>query len=101
MDKNLQESYIAKMTDCLPVLRKQANLTQGELAEIIGVSKFTVLAIEKKQRAMSWGAFLSLLFVFSKNEQTDKLLKVYGIDTNDINRLINQSEPTADLKEKN
>ena len=84
MDK-MREILIDRMTDNLPTLRKKANITQAELAEMIGVSKFTVLAIEKKQRRMTWNTFLSLMLVFTKNKETDKMLTLFEIYTDEFN----------------
>ena len=47
MDK-MREVLIDRTTDNLLALRKKANITQTELAGMIGVSKFTILSIEKK-----------------------------------------------------
>ena len=85
MNDNDKKALIAKMTDNLPVLRKALCLTQEQLANHIGVSRYTLISIEKKRRSMSWNTFLSLLLVFIKNEETDKLLSYYEIYTDEIN----------------
>lgn len=54
-------------------------LTQVELASMVGISRQTLMAIENEQRPMSWNTFLSLLFIFTKNEDTNALLNVLGI----------------------
>lgn len=91
MDK-MREILIDRMTDNLPTLRKKANITQTELAEMIGVSKFTILAIEKRQRKMTWNTFLSLVLVFSKNKETDKMLTLFEIYTDEFNDFIKNRE---------
>ncbi len=91
MDK-MREVLIDRMTDNLPTLRKKANITQVELAEMIGVSKFTVLAIEKRQRRMTWNTFLSLMLVFTKNKETDKMLTLFEIYTDEFNNFIKNRE---------
>lgn len=77
-----------RMADNLPVLRKKAELTQTALAELIGVSKFTILSIEKKQRKMTWNTFLSLVLVFTNNKETDKMLTLFEIYTDEFNEFI-------------
>lgn len=77
-----------RMADNLPVLRKKAELTQTDLAELIGVSKFTILSIEKKQRKMTWNTFLSLVLVFTKNKETDRMLTLFEIYTDEFNEFI-------------
>ena len=52
--------------------------SQEELSEKIGVSRSTIAGIENKKRTMSWNMFLSLLLIFIKNEDTDKLFKCNG-----------------------
>lgn len=84
----MKDVLIERMTENLPVLRKKANLTQSDIAELIGVSKFTILSIEKKQRKMSWNTFLSLMLVFTKNKETDKMLTLFEIYTDEFNDFI-------------
>ena len=84
----MKDVLIERMTENLPVLRKKANLTQSDIAELIGVSKFTILSIEKKQRKMNWNTFLSLMLVFTKNKETDKMLTLFEIYTDEFNDFI-------------
>ena len=85
MTEEVRQTYMEIMADNLSVLRAKLNLTQSELADIIGVSRYTLIAIEKKQRVMTWATFLSLLFVFTKNEDAMKLLCAMGIYTDELN----------------
>lgn len=89
---NMREVLIGRMIDNLPTLRRKANITQAELADMIGVSKFTVLSIEKRQRKMTWNTFLSLMLVFSKNKETDKMLTLFEIYTDEFNDFIKNRE---------
>ena len=92
----MKDILIERMTENLPVLRKKANLTQADVAELIGVSKFTILSIEKKQRKMSWGTFLSLVLLFSKNKETDKMLTLFEIYTDEFNDFIKLRNETKE-----
>lgn len=83
-----REKLISNMTENLPALRAQLDLTQEELAGIIGVSRSTVLSIENKKRDMTWGTFLSLVLLFTKNEETNKLLNVMEIYTDEFHAFI-------------
>ena len=86
---NIDRSELIKnMTDNLPMLRKRVGLTQEELAQKIGVSRGTIAAIENKRREMTWNTFLSLMLLFIKNENTNKLLNVLDIYTEDFNSFI-------------
>lgn len=91
MTNTEKDLLLNRMVESLPVLRKQAGLTQSELAALIGVSKFTILAIEKQQRLLSWNTFLSLVLVFSKNPQTEKMLDFFEIYTNNFNQMMRSS----------
>ena len=79
MDKEIRQIYIDGMENNLPMLRAKLGLTQKDLADIIGVSAFTILAIEKGQRKMTWNTFLSLLLVFMNNDQSKKILNALNI----------------------
>lgn len=64
------------MTGSLSILRAAIGISQGELADYIGVSRQTYCALEQGKRTMSWGTFLSLFLFFISNEDTYNLLKV-------------------------
>lgn len=79
---------MSQMAQNLPILRAKLSLTQVDLAERIGVSRHTLMAIENKQRQMSWPTFLSLMLFFSKNSGTNQLLGVLGIETEELNEYL-------------
>ena len=81
MNANQKELFIKNMTENLPTLRKKLDISQEELSEKIGVSRSTIAGIENKKRTMSWNIFI-------KNEDTDKLLNVMGIYTDELNAFI-------------
>ena len=84
MDELKRKVYIDRLTDNLPMLRVKLRMTQKEFANIIGVSSFTVLAIEKRQRNMTWNTFLSMMLIFVAHEDTRQLLKVLDIYTDEL-----------------
>jgi DNA-binding XRE family transcriptional regulator len=77
-----------KMADNLPTLRAKLSLTQEALANLIGVSRSTIIMFEKKQRQMTWNTFLSLILVFSKNKDTYILLKALDIYTEELEKIL-------------
>jgi len=79
MQEERKEYYINKLIENLPVLRAKLQLSQQELANVLGVSRQQIVAIENGKRNMSWNIFLSLLLIFSRNKETQKLLKVFDI----------------------
>lgn len=84
----MKEQLIQNMTDNLPTLRARMGISQEKLAEIIGVGRCTIINIENKKRPMTWNMFLSLLLVFTKNKETDRLLNVMGIYTDELNDFV-------------
>ena len=88
MNTNQKELLIKNMTENLPTLRKRLGISQEEVSEKVGVSRSTIAGIENKKRSMSWNMFLSLLLIFIKNEDTDRLLNVMGIYTDELNAFI-------------
>ena len=84
MTEMMKDAIIEKMTKNLPVLRAKASLSQAQLASLIGVSRQTLVAIETNKRKMAWSTFMSCLLVFHKNTETNLLLKVYDIYTDEL-----------------
>lgn len=70
-----KESYIAALTPHLAVLRSQIDVSQEKIANIIGVSRQTYNAIERKTRKMSWNTYLSLILFFDHNQTTHQLVR--------------------------
>ena len=83
-----RQEFMNKMADNLPTLRTKLSMTQEDLAKLIGVSRSTVIMFEKKQRQMTWNTFLSLILVFSKNNETNILLKALEIYTEELENIL-------------
>ncbi|MBW9171225.1 helix-turn-helix domain-containing protein [Clostridium estertheticum] len=66
------------------MLRTKLGLTQVQLANLIGVSRHTIMQVENKKAKLSWNTFLGLLLVFIKNPDTDKLLNILEIYTDEL-----------------
>lgn len=73
-----RKQYIAALTAELVVLRTKADVSQDDMAGIIGVSRQTYGAIERKNRKMSWNTFLSLIMFFDYNPNTHHMLRQSG-----------------------
>ncbi len=87
MDENRKQMYIGRMVDNLPVLRAKRKLTQRDLADLIGVSNYSISGMEKRQRKMTWNTFMSLLPVFLGDEESTELLRIFGIYTEELENL--------------
>ena len=83
-----KEKLIINMTNNLVMLRTGLGFTQEELASKIGLSRSTIMAIENKKSKMTWTVFLALMLVFSKHEETDRLLNILEIYTDEFNDFI-------------
>jgi Predicted transcriptional regulators len=85
MDELYKDHLIAKMTDNLSTLRAKASFTQKKLAELIGVSRQTLVAVENKKRKMSWNTFLACLLIFKINKETNLLLETFALSNDELN----------------
>lgn len=74
-----KDEFIATMTPNLPALRTQAEISQEELANLLGISRQTYSAIERKIRRMSWSTYLSLVMFFDHNQKTHKMLRALSL----------------------
>jgi len=70
----MQNEYIDSMIKNMPVLRAATNMTQVQLAEKVGVSRQTIVAIETRKRPMSWSLYLAAVFVFEQYEESNNLI---------------------------
>lgn len=82
----------AKMSENLLVLRNKLRLKQSELAEKVGISRQTLLEIEKGRRVMQWNVFLTLLAVFREDDSTSDLLDHFEIYTPKLGRYLTSPE---------
>ena len=74
---------ISKLASELSILRAKAKITQAELAGSVGISRQTYSQIECGKVPMSWSIYLSLLFFYSSQESTSRLLEALGIYPNE------------------
>ena len=83
-----KDKFIESMAENMPVLRKKLKLSQENLADIIGVSRYTIMLIENRKRKMTWTVFLALVLVFERNEQTAILLETFEISCKELEHFI-------------
>lgn len=79
LSKKRKEELISELTPELRMLRVKADMTQEELANIIGLSRQTYSQIELGNKVMSWNTYLSLLFFYRSVESTARLLLVLDV----------------------
>lgn len=83
-----RDELIKLMSENLSVLRAKLSLSQEDLADVLGVTRQTISAIENEQRNMSWSIFLSLILIFLKNKETKRLMILLGIYTKELSDFI-------------
>lgn len=93
MNTDTKEKLIERMSFNLPVLRAKISMSQARLAEMVGVSRQTIVAIENKKRKMLWNTFMACFLVFYKNAETNLLMKVYKIYTDELEAFL--TEPNS------
>ncbi len=74
-----KDGFIATLTPNLTVLRTKAEISQEELANLIGVSRQTYSAMERKVRKMAWSTYLSLVLFYDHNQKTHKMIRQLSI----------------------
>lgn len=84
-----KEKLIETLTEELPSLRAKIGVSQEELSSIIGISRPTYSAIERKKRDMSWNVYLSLLMFFTQNEKTAPIIDSIGAFPDDLKEVLN------------
>jgi DNA-binding XRE family transcriptional regulator len=87
-DKKTNERHVETLVSTLGALRKLLGFSQGVLADIIGMGRQTLLAIENKQRKMRWDTFLALVTIFSYNEKTEAFMRTLGIHLENISPIV-------------
>ncbi len=91
-----KKTYIELLSSELVTLRAKAGIPQEELAKIVGVSRQTYGAIERKDKGMSWNTYLALIFFFDHNRNTHQLLRQMGVFPEGLISHINNGELSAD-----
>lgn len=93
-----KNGYIDALTEELPILRAKANISQEDLARIIGISRQKYGWIERKERRMSWNTYLSLIFFFDYNQVTHKMIRATNAFPSELIAKINKSGVFLDLE---
>lgn len=79
-----KDNYIASLTPNLTVLRTKAEISQEELSNLIGISRQTYNAIERKTRKMAWSTYLSLILFYDHSKKTHKMLRQLSVFPQDL-----------------
>lgn len=93
-----KDEFIATLTPNLTVLRTKAEISQEELANLIGVSRQTYSAIERKVRKMAWSTYLSLVLFYDHNQKTHKLIHQLSIFPQELITRFNDDVDCSDFE---
>lgn len=87
LDEKQKEEITSALAENLPVLRSKLGLSQEELAKKIGVTRQTIINIEKNKK-MGWTTALALLMLFAFNPVSAVLLAPLGVLTSGLLKMI-------------
>ena len=87
LSEESKSNSIKNMSDNLVALRTMLHLTQAQLAEIMGVTRQTLVLYETGKRVMTWNTFLTLMFIFTQKRETRELLNILNIYTDEMKDL--------------
>lgn len=94
-----KEQYQHALAKNLPLLRANLDLSQEEVADMVGTSRQTISLIERGVREMMWDTCLSLTFLFVSNPKTRSLMPPLGVDVDFMMDYLNVSNH-KDKKQK-
>ncbi len=73
--------FIKIVSEKLKLIRSESNYTQDKMAEILGISKKTLVQVEKGRSSLGWAGAVTLCSIF-KNSEVLEL--TFGGDPQDI-----------------
>lgn len=76
-----REAFIRKADEKLKMIRTENNLTQDKMTEALGMSKKTLIQIEKGRASLGWSGAVTLCTIFKDSEV---LAMTYGGQPLDI-----------------
>ena len=79
LGKEERQKLASHLAKNLKSYRSACGWSQERLADIIGVTRQTVLAVENGKRDMTWTMFMAFLLLFLNNEKTRNELLCSGI----------------------
>lgn len=88
MNEEIMQQYKNAMAENLPMLRTKLKMTQEDLANILNISRHTIIGIENRNREMTWTTYLALIYIFQKNSETAKLAEILNIVPVEFNEII-------------
>lgn len=70
-----RKELMTAMAYNLALLRARAEVSQSDLAAMLGISRQTYCSMESGSKPITWGTYLSLVLYFDYNSKTHRLLR--------------------------
>ena len=93
-----KDDFIEALSYELPMLRAKADISQEEIANMIGVSRQTYGSIERRTRKMSWSTYLSLVFFYDYNKKTHKMIRSTDAFPHELVKRFNEGDKVFDFE---
>ena len=93
-----KDEFIEALTPELALLRAKAEISQEEIANLIGISRQTYGSIERKSRKMSWNTYLSLILFYDYNKKTHKMIRNISAFPHELIKRFNDGEEPVDFE---
>ncbi|MBB6444842.1 helix-turn-helix transcriptional regulator [Bacillus benzoevorans] len=87
-----KEEFIELISEKMKPVRTEQGFSQEKMAEILGISKKTLVQIEKRRTNCNWTTVVAVCALFNRSES---LLSVIGDDPIDFVQLIAQDSDAA------
>lgn len=92
-----RSEFISIMNRKIKLIRTEFDLTQEKMAEAIGISKKTLVEIEKGRNSLSWSAAVAAAVIFADSSILDE---AFGGETSDLVKVIALNGLDAKLPDK-
>ncbi|MCR4775216.1 MAG: helix-turn-helix domain-containing protein [Saccharofermentans sp.] len=92
-----RSEFISIMNQKIKLIRTEFDLTQEKMADAIGISKKTLVEIEKGRNSLSWSAAVAAAVIFA---DSGILADAFGGETSDLVKVIALQGLDAKLPDK-
>jgi DNA-binding XRE family transcriptional regulator len=62
------DEFVEKIDEKIKLIRNERNFTQDKMAEILGMSKKTLIQVEKKRSSLGWTTAVAVCTIFKDSE---------------------------------
>lgn len=93
-----KNKFIDALTPELPMLRAKVGISQEEIANLVGISRQTYGAIERKSKSMSWGTYLALILFYVYHKETHKIVREISAFPHELIKRFNEGEEPAEFE---